>query len=135
MRFTFYRRTEGQIEFGIIYGLIALLVLIAARLLPLLDVAPSCVFKGLSGIPCPSCGATRSVVFLSHGRVADAFLMNPAVATVVLIVVLYFLYSLFVYVLGLPKIFLDLTGKEKDRVRLTVVLLIAANWLYIIISR
>ncbi len=124
---------EGQIEFGIIYGLIAFMVLIAGRFLPVLSLAPSCAFKALTGIPCPTCGATRSMVLLSHCDVVSAFCMNPAIAVCALLAVLYLLYSLFTLLFGLPRINLTLSGKEKDRVRVLAVLLILANWLYLII--
>jgi len=37
----------------------------------------TCLFKNLTTIPCPSCGSTRSVIYLLQGRFADAFLLNP----------------------------------------------------------
>ncbi len=37
-----------------------------------------CTAKRLLGWTCPGCGLTRSVVHTSHGRVAEAFGMNPA---------------------------------------------------------
>ncbi len=36
-----------------------------------------CAFKRLTGIACPSCGITRSVVALIHGNYGDAFFINP----------------------------------------------------------
>jgi hypothetical protein len=39
-----------------------------------------CVFKALTGLPCPTCGATRSIVYLMDMSVASAFAMNPLVA-------------------------------------------------------
>ncbi len=36
-----------------------------------------CLFKKISTIPCPSCGSTRSVLSLLHGRIEQAFLLNP----------------------------------------------------------
>jgi hypothetical protein len=36
-----------------------------------------CLFKYTTGIPCPSCGATRSVNFLTHGDFVTAFKINP----------------------------------------------------------
>ncbi|GEM_PF-802293 len=34
---------------------------------------PCCLFKELTGLPCPFCGLTRSFVSLGHGRIEDAF--------------------------------------------------------------
>lgn len=36
-----------------------------------------CLIKNISNIPCPSCGTTRSVVFLWRGKLIDALLINP----------------------------------------------------------
>lgn len=36
-----------------------------------------CLFKKATGIACPSCGSTRSVLELMNGDIARAFLINP----------------------------------------------------------
>ncbi|MCW4467826.1 DUF2752 domain-containing protein [Flavobacterium sp. MFBS3-15] len=36
-----------------------------------------CIFKNTTGIACPSCGNTRSVLAVAHGDFADALLINP----------------------------------------------------------
>jgi len=36
-----------------------------------------CLFKEVTGIPCPSCGTTRSLIELMRGNVKEAFLINP----------------------------------------------------------
>lgn len=36
-----------------------------------------CLIKHFTGIPCPSCGSTRSVVSLLHGDLPGAFFWNP----------------------------------------------------------
>ena len=36
-----------------------------------------CLFKTVTGIPCPSCGTTRAVVLLLHGQVLPSILLNP----------------------------------------------------------
>lgn len=36
-----------------------------------------CLFKNLTGLPCPSCGSTRSVVSLFHGNFMEAICLNP----------------------------------------------------------
>ena len=40
--------------------------------------APSlCMWREISGVPCPTCGSTRAFFAASHGRLGDAFLLNP----------------------------------------------------------
>jgi hypothetical protein len=36
-----------------------------------------CVLKNVAGLPCPSCGTTRSILHLLHGDLSTALFMNP----------------------------------------------------------
>ena len=36
-----------------------------------------CFIKHISNIPCPSCGATRSILTLTKGNLTEAFSINP----------------------------------------------------------
>ena len=36
-----------------------------------------CLFKAVTGIPCPSCGITRSILLFISGDFQSALLMNP----------------------------------------------------------
>ena len=38
---------------------------------------PKCVFHVMTGLDCPGCGITRALHHLLHGRVEEAFLLNP----------------------------------------------------------
>lgn len=61
---------------------------------PLLPVHLPCIFKLLTGIPCPGCGTVRSLQLLVHGDVVGSVLTNPlglllsllAVAALVLVI-------------------------------------------------
>lgn len=135
MHIAFRKRVPGEVEFGIIYGGIAMLLLAAAWLPPVVHLAPDCMFKRLTGIPCPTCGSTRAVLYLSHGDIATAFFMNPITALLVITAVVYFFYSLVTLVFGLPRIILTLSDKEKNIVRIGVVLLLLVQWSYLFSSR
>jgi hypothetical protein len=50
---TYYRNSNNHTEFGV------------------------CLFKHVTGIPCPSCGSTRSVLSILNGDFSGAFFMNP----------------------------------------------------------
>lgn len=36
-----------------------------------------CFIKNATGIACPSCGTTRSILLLSHGNIKESLLLNP----------------------------------------------------------
>ncbi|MXN92448.1 DUF2752 domain-containing protein [Flavobacterium sp. Sd200] len=36
-----------------------------------------CMFKNVTGIACPSCGSTRSVLLIANGDIKSALLINP----------------------------------------------------------
>lgn len=38
---------------------------------------PTCMFKVITGKPCPTCGTTRASLALLRGDLASAFLLNP----------------------------------------------------------
>ncbi len=135
MHISVKNRLRGELEFGIIYGAIVLLALVAGRSLPVEQVLPACVFKGLAGIPCPTCGSTHAVVYLSHGNVAGALAANPLLSAGVMMALLYFFYSLIAHIFAVPRLSVSLSGREKDGVRVGVVVLVAANWIYLISSR
>ena len=134
MHIVLKKRAPGQIEFGIIYGGMVVLALLAGRFLPVLSLAPSCVFKALAGVPCPTCGSTRSIVHLSRGDVASAFFTNPLVLAGALAALVYLFYSLFTFFFDVPRIVVALSGKEKDRIRALAALLILVNWLYLAVT-
>jgi hypothetical protein len=91
------------------------------------------VFKGLTGIPCPTCGSTRSVVHLSHGDFLSAFVMNPLATLCLMSAVLYFFYSLMSAVFALPRVCLLFTNQEKNVMRAGVVVLLFLQWTYLIL--
>jgi len=39
-----------------------------------------CPFHWLTGLSCPFCGGQRMIVEMLHGRVAEAFWLNPGLA-------------------------------------------------------
>jgi len=60
--------------------------LAVAALLPVLPGEPGlpCPLRTITGVPCPLCGMTTSVVAAVHGNVADAIAANPAGLALVL---------------------------------------------------
>jgi hypothetical protein len=135
MHVSLKKRTPGQIEFGIIYGGIALVALFVVRFFPVMTaLAPSCVFKGLTGIPCPTCGGTRAAVHLASGDVIASLGMNPLAATVLIFGILCFFYSALTFLFNIQRINLVITDHEKNAARLILIATAAINWTYLIFT-
>ncbi len=49
--------------------------------------APACLFHTLTGVPCPTCGATRALLALARLDVPAALLWNPLVTLVIVVFV------------------------------------------------
>lgn len=52
---------------------------------------PPCLFRELTGLSCPTCGATRAFHATAHGEILTAFVLNPAGAVLFLLLPLLFL--------------------------------------------
>jgi hypothetical protein len=92
----------------------------------------SCVFRSLTGIPCPSCGTTRAATAFLQGDLMTAFINNPLAASMGLL-----------FVVGAPIAVIWTTVKWPvpslpnplpPWVRIAAVSLIAGNWFYLIVS-
>lgn len=66
-------------QLGILWGVVSLLSMMLSPLAPYLASASKmfCVFKGLTGIPCPGCGTTRAALALARFDFAEAFVRYP----------------------------------------------------------
>ena len=100
---------------GAIFGGIGLLAAAAVWLLRL-DRIPLtlCVFKGLTGLPCPTCGSTRALGRLFALDFAGALAMNPFTTLVAVLVAGWAVADL---VLLPRRRALDLEVAEADRLR------------------
>ncbi len=134
MRFLTRKREQGELELGIVYGIIVLAAVCAARFLPLERLVPSCLFHVLTGVSCPTCGATRSLVHFSHGDVSGALALNPLLVVALAVILGYFLYSTVSLLLKLPRVVLSLSPVEKNVARATACFLFLMNWTYLIVA-
>lgn len=93
-----------------------------------------CLFKNVTGIACPSCGSTRSVIHLTHGNVSEAAFTNPLgfiVAALMLILPLWLLLDI---LLKKDSFYLKYRQAE-DTIRtkwvaIPLILLVTANWIW-----
>jgi hypothetical protein len=90
--------------------------------------ATVCLFKNLTGLPCPGCGGTRMALALLDGRPAEAFILNPllAAAGCALLPAL----ALRAALARAPR--LELSVRERRAAWIAGAALLAGNWAYLI---
>jgi hypothetical protein len=108
----------------------------AVALRPLwLTIAPQlrpCVFRALTGIPCPTCGATRAATAFLDGRLFEALAANPLATVVGFVFVVGAPLAALWAILGWP---VPVFSPSAPRwLRPAIVALIVANWLYLIVG-
>lgn len=70
-------RKTGRFGHAEVFAAIAVLSFVVAWLLPLLPISYTCPLKGITGLPCATCGMTRAFVRLAHGDPALAVAASP----------------------------------------------------------
>ena len=126
--------TAQEIDHELIWLLVSLGALLgfalwfAARL-PM----PQCVFHTLTGLPCITCGATRSAFQFLHGHFVASLVFNPLAFITFCSVTIFDLYAVAVLITRAPRFrLINFTNAEKLLVRGGGVALLAGNWLYLL---
>ena len=90
----------------------------------------TCTFKNLTGLPCPGCGLTRSLVAAAHGDVKQSFRHHRLGLLTLIYVLLQFIYR--IGSLAVPALTVRIFGPEKHLNRGLVILaaLFLLNWLF-----
>lgn len=97
---------------------------------------PSCPFLAITGLPCVTCGSTRSVIAFLHGDFLSALRWNPLAFVAFCTLLLFDLYAAIVLIGRTARLrIVDWTATEKNVTRLIVVSLVALNWIYLLTDR
>jgi hypothetical protein len=90
-----------------------------------------CVFKGLTGLPCPTCGSTRALGRLFVLDFAGALAMNPFTTLVAVVLAAWGIADLAL----LPRrqaLGLEMSPGLGHALRLLALVLFLANWVYLV---
>jgi hypothetical protein len=96
---------------------------------------PPCTFKNLTGCPCCGCGATRATHALLSGKIDEAISLNPMIVAGFIAFAAYGIFAVTSVAFtngrrirpdGLPR-------RTGMMIRITLVLLVAANWAWVIL--
>lgn len=113
-------------------GAVALVAALAVRGLGLDRFAvPLCLFKNLTGLPCMTCGTTRTLALLGTGDLAGAFVMNPLMAFTGLALGVLAVADLMARAGGRALRF-SASAPTAMALRIVVPALILVNWVYLL---
>jgi hypothetical protein len=93
-----------------------------------------CPFRRITSIPCLTCGGTRAILALARGDLGVALHWNPLVACAGLVSAAWLVYAAAVTVLRAPRLRIRLGEREGTLLRAAVWLVIAGNWMFLILQ-
>jgi len=96
--------------------------------------AEVCLVKHITGVPCPSCGSTRSVLTLMDGNIMKSLSINPFGLIIALIMITlppWILYDLTTGKRSLPVFYSHSEAFLRKRiVAIPLILLVLINWVW-----
>jgi hypothetical protein len=104
----------------------------AAAFLHRSELLAPCPLRTLTGIPCLTCGATRSLTALAQGDVAAALTASPVTVLGVVLVAAWALASLVMTVWPATRRRLELSRGERRVTVWLVAGLVLANWVWLV---
>lgn len=94
----------------------------------------TCMIKGVTGYPCPSCGTTRAVRLLLQGKITESILLNPFGMIVAVIMTVFPLWVLIDIVLKKDTFFRWYKKTEatirKPWLAVILISLVLLNWIW-----
>jgi hypothetical protein len=90
------------------------------------------VFHDLTGLPCVTCGMTRSAIQFLHGHFFAALKWNPLVFALLWGVVAFDLYALVTLAMRGPRLRIVFRQAERKYARGVIVAVLALNWFYLL---
>ena len=126
------RAVPGAAPLGAVFGVIGTLAGAAVALLGL-DRLPItvCMFKALTGLPCPTCGTTRTLGRLAHGDLAGALTMSPLATLAAFLIAAWAIADAVLWLRG-SALSLQVGPRVANALRWAAGLAFLANWFYLI---
>lgn len=92
----------------------------------------TCVFKAVTGMPCPTCGGTRAVEALAAGRFLEALWLNPMVTAVAAGWAAYAAYGFGAMAGAWPRVAVRLDTQECTVLRVIAGAAVVAGWMVLV---
>ena len=119
--------------FHLIWGFIAIVaIIVSGFVVHYFHDLPICPFKAITGYPCLTCGGTRCLAEMSQFSLWESFKYNPFIWITAIGMIAFSLYvaGILIFKRGIS---ISLTPKEERAARITIISLIAINWIYLIL--
>ena len=90
---------------------------------------PLCLFRRVTGYPCPTCGSTHMVLAIAQGRLREAAGYNPLMFALAILATI-----LLVLRIGFRRRIIWITSVRSRRILASaLVLAVLANWIYLLV--
>jgi hypothetical protein len=94
---------------------------------------PHCVFLAITGHPCLTCGMTRATMGFLHGDFIGALHWNPLIFVALCGLSIFDTYAFAVLITRAPRLrLIQFSSAEKFFFRALVIVLLLANWIYLL---
>jgi Protein of unknown function (DUF2752) len=94
---------------------------------------PQCLFHALTGLPCVTCGMTRSAIQFFHGHFLAAWQWNPLVFGFLCALSSFNIYAVTVLATRAPRFrIVNFSRMEKTAARFLTIALLVLNWIYLL---
>jgi len=133
MRITFERTTPQSSSSGLAYTLIGITGFVIARYYAgIFSIVPPCMFRHLTGIPCPACGALHSGYYMAHFLFLKSITANPFFF-VVYLGLLFIAFNTLLGYITKKNLHFVCSEREYRLVRIMIICALPLNWIYLII--
>ncbi|MCP4580894.1 MAG: DUF2752 domain-containing protein [candidate division Zixibacteria bacterium] len=122
-------KDKHPLSVHVVWMVLILGALSVYRFLPM----PNCLFHELTSYPCLSCGVTRAANSLFSGDLLGMFYSNPLAVVFCAGLFFFSLFKLVEYIFRF-KLTLRVESKYAFKARLIFVLLVTANWLFLVVT-
>ena len=130
-------KPKNEIGLLDILGVMGWVGLLVARYIPVAVLIPNwgCLFKKLTGIPCPGCGLTRTADHFAHFHFQNAFLSNPLGGVAALFFAVLAVWVVLRVLFRVPYPSVTLSQREWNVVKVLALAALVLNYAYVIVSQ
>ena len=89
-----------------------------------------CIFKNVTGLPCPACGSTRATLLLFHGEFLESILINPFGIITNILILCSIIWLIIDIVKGKETYFPFLKKDWNWKIKTILLIIIMINWIW-----